>query len=189
MSANNERFESRIQALADRLLDDYGNERFIDRLEMFTQPDRHVIEELIGKLLRLVFPGYFRDYNYRIYNPKNNLSALIEDIARNADFAADAIGRADEAGLREAVRRSWDLNRALDAGTFPDSIKPFAAVLDRHGAVYKLLGAGGGGFLLVLAPDAASASAIRSEILAAPPNPGTRFVTPSLSRGLQITRS
>ena len=74
-------FEARIQALADDILADYGNDRVIDRLEMFTQPDRHVIEELIGKLLRLVFPGYFRDYAYRIYNPKNSLSALIEDVA------------------------------------------------------------------------------------------------------------
>ena len=136
-----------------------------------------VARSILGEIVRSIFLGERRS------------AAIIEDIARNADFAADAIQRADEAGLREAVRRSWDLNRALDAGTFPDSIKPFAAVLDRHGAVYKLLGAGGGGFLLVLAPDAASASAIRSEILAAPPNPGTRFVTPSLSRGLQITRS
>ena len=74
-------YETRIQALADYILSDYGNDRVIDRLEMFTQPDRRVIEELIGKLLRLVFPGYYRDYAYRIYNPKNSLSALIEDVA------------------------------------------------------------------------------------------------------------
>ena len=75
------KYETRIQALADIVLADYGNERVIDRLEMFTQPDRQIIEELIGKLLRLVFPGYYRDYVYRIYNPRNNLSALIEDVA------------------------------------------------------------------------------------------------------------
>ena len=74
-------FEMRIQALTESILDDYGNDRVIDRLEMFTQPDRRVIEELIAKLLRLVFPGYYRDYAYRIYNPKNNLAALIEDVA------------------------------------------------------------------------------------------------------------
>ena len=50
MTSYPERFESRIQALADRLLDDYGNERFIDRLEMFTQPDRKTIEELFKEL-------------------------------------------------------------------------------------------------------------------------------------------
>ena len=81
MAENRDAFEARIQALADYILEDYGNDRVIDRLEMFTQPDRRIIEELIGKLLRLVFPGYYRDYTYRIYNPKNNLSALIEDVA------------------------------------------------------------------------------------------------------------
>lgn len=74
-------FEARVQDLADTLIADYGNGRVIDRLETFTQPDRRVIEDLIGKLLRLVFPGYYRDYNYRIYNPKNSLTALIEDVA------------------------------------------------------------------------------------------------------------
>ena len=52
---------SRIQGLTELIISDYGRERVIDRLEMFTQPDRQVIEELIGKLLRLVYPGFFRD--------------------------------------------------------------------------------------------------------------------------------
>ena len=81
MDRNTESFERRIQALADSILADYGNGRVIDRLDTFTQPDPQIIYELIGKLLRLVFPGYYRDYTYRIYNPKNSLSALIEDVA------------------------------------------------------------------------------------------------------------
>ena len=81
MNDNTERFELRLQALAADILADYEGGRVIDRLEMFTQPDRQIIEELIAKLLRLVFPGYYRDYVYRIYNPKNNLSALIDDVA------------------------------------------------------------------------------------------------------------
>ncbi len=72
---------SRIQGLTDLIISDYGRERVIDRLEMFTQPDRQVIEELIGKLLRLVYPGFFRDYSYRIINPRIHLAALIEDVA------------------------------------------------------------------------------------------------------------
>ena len=40
-----------------------------------------IIEELIGKLFRLVYPGYYPDYTYRIYNPEKNLSALLEDVA------------------------------------------------------------------------------------------------------------
>ena len=74
-------FETRIQGLTDTILESYSQGRVIDRLEMFTQPDHQVIHELIEKMLRLVFPGFYRDYAYRIYNPKNNLSALIEDVA------------------------------------------------------------------------------------------------------------
>ncbi len=109
MAGERERFEARIQQLTDFILEDYGAGRVIDRLEMFTQPDRQVIEELIGKLLRLVFPGYFRDYNYRIYNQKNSLSALIEDVAFHlnrqiaialrdgaCEDAADARARAED---------------------------------------------------------------------------------------------
>ena len=100
-------FEKRIQNLTDRILADYGNERVIDRLEMFKQPDRLVIEALIEKLFRLVFPGYYRDYTYRIYNPKINLSALIEDIAfhlnRQIGIALRGSGQPFEVGIDRAA--------------------------------------------------------------------------------------
>ncbi|MBQ9727307.1 MAG: bifunctional fucokinase/L-fucose-1-P-guanylyltransferase [Kiritimatiellae bacterium] len=114
---------------------------------------------------------------------------LIRDIALNADFAADAAARADEAAIAEALRRSWALNRELDSGTCPPSVAPIVAVMEKHGAALKLLGAGGGGYLLALAPDAAAAAAIRADLSRDPPNPRARFVAPSLSRGLQVTRS
>ena len=81
MERNRESFAARLHQLSERILEDYGNGRVIDRLEMFTQPDRGIIEELIGKLFRLVYPGYYPDYTYRIYNPEKNLSALLEDVA------------------------------------------------------------------------------------------------------------
>ncbi len=115
--------------------------------------------------------------------------SCIEDIACNADFVADSIQRADERGLMEALRRSWDLNRELDSGTCPPALVPIAETMERHGAACKLLGAGGGGYMLAIAPGAAEAAAIREELSRNPPNPGARFVSISLSRGLQITRS
>ena len=101
---------------------------------------------------------------------------LIADIACNAGFAADAIQRADEDALCEALRRSWRLNCDLDSGTCPPSVAPIADVFVRHGTVHKLLGAGGGGYLLAVAPDPAAAAAIREDLLRTAPNPGARFV-------------
>lgn len=108
------KYETRIQALADTVLADYGNERVIDRLEMFTQPDRQIIEELIGKLLRLVFPGYYRDYVYRIYNPRNNLSALIEDVAFHLNRQiAIALRGSEQVSEEDAETAAEDITAAF----------------------------------------------------------------------------
>lgn len=108
------KYETRIQALADTVLADYGNERVIDRLEMFTQPDRQIIEELIGKLLRLVFPGYYRDYVYRIYNPRTNLSALIEDVAFHLNRQiAIALRGSEQVSEEDAETAAEDITAAF----------------------------------------------------------------------------
>ena len=72
--------EQQIEHVVDTVLEDYRSDRDIDRMEMFRQPDKDVIIEIIEKLRRIVFPGYFRDKTYRIYNAKHNLSMLIEDV-------------------------------------------------------------------------------------------------------------
>lgn len=75
--------EQQIEGVVDTILEDYRGERDIDRMELFRQPDKDVIIDMIEKLRRIVFPGYFRDKTYRIYNAKHNLSMLIEDVMYN----------------------------------------------------------------------------------------------------------
>ena len=72
--------ESKIERIVDGILEDYGSGRDIDRLELMRCPDRDVVIDIIKKLRRIIFPGYFRDKNYQYYNIKSNLSALIEDV-------------------------------------------------------------------------------------------------------------
>ena len=69
-----------IETVVDSILQDYGSGRDIDKIELTRQPDRDVVVEIIEKLRRIVFPGYFKDKNYRMYNAKNNLSMLMEDV-------------------------------------------------------------------------------------------------------------
>ncbi len=73
--------ESRIEGIVDLIMEDYGNGRDIDRLEPSRQPDKEIVTDLVHKLQRIIYPGYARDKNYRIYNAKHNLSMLIEDVA------------------------------------------------------------------------------------------------------------
>ena len=75
--------EQKIESVVDTILEDYRGGREIDRLELYRHPDKAVIIDMIGKLLRIVYPGYFRDSTYRIYNAKHNLSMLIEDVMYN----------------------------------------------------------------------------------------------------------
>ena len=76
-------FEKRIAGVVDSILADYHSGRDIDQMDIFRHPDKDVVVELIGKLRRIIFPGYFRDKNYHIYNAKHNLSMLIEDVMFN----------------------------------------------------------------------------------------------------------
>ena len=75
--------EQQIESVVDSILEDYRNERDIDKIDLFRQPDKDTIIDIIGKLRRIVFPGYSREKNYRIYNAKHNLSMLIEDVMYN----------------------------------------------------------------------------------------------------------
>ena len=77
----NRTIDASIACLTDALLSDYNKGRAIDRIEPFSQPDREVIISLIGKLKRLLFPGYFRDPSYRVYDMRHSLAVLMEDVA------------------------------------------------------------------------------------------------------------
>ena len=72
--------EKQIESVVDSILEDYRNERDIDKLEVYRHPDKEIIIDMIGKLLRIVYPGYSREKSYRIYNARHNLSMLIEDV-------------------------------------------------------------------------------------------------------------
>ncbi len=72
--------KSRIGQVVDAIVRDYGGGRDIDRLEPLRQPDRDGIIDIIEKLRRIIFPGYFRDKSYRFYNTASNVAVLIEDV-------------------------------------------------------------------------------------------------------------
>ena len=75
--------EQQIEGIVDSILEDYLLGRDIDRIEPFRHPDKDVVIDIIDKLRRIVFPGYFWEKTYRIYNAKHNLSMLIEDVMYN----------------------------------------------------------------------------------------------------------
>ena len=96
--------ELEIEGIVDSILQDYRNGRDIDKLDPFQHPDKEVIIDMIGKLLRIVYPGSSRDRAYRIYNTKHNLSMLIEDVMYNLNKQISIVLRAQEDEAQAQIR-------------------------------------------------------------------------------------
>jgi galactokinase/mevalonate kinase-like predicted kinase len=115
---------------------------------------------------------------------------IVDEIKQHAYRTAGAIQRADYDLTGRMVGHSWELNKALDAGTCPPSVQTVVSMINDYALGYKLLGAGGGGYLLIAAKDAMAASRIQQVLNTNPPNKSARFVKMDVSRsGLQVSRS
>ena len=103
---------------------------------------------------------------------------------------ADAIQCQDYERTGRLLRQNWLQNQALDSGTNPAEVRRLTDLVDDLCLGYKLPGAGGGGFLYMMAKDVEAAARIKQVILANQKNPNARFVRMSLSEnGLQVSRS
>lgn len=77
-----ERMQKALEPITEKILEDYGKGRVIDNLDqIYKLPDKNAIIDICEKLLRVVFPGYYRDKAYKSYNLHSNMSLLLEDIA------------------------------------------------------------------------------------------------------------
>ncbi len=161
--------------LADRMLEEACSEGAA--LLYYTGITR-LAKSVLGEIVR----GMFLNSGPRL--------RTIRAIVQNVDEVADAVQRRDWAAFGRGIRRSWRLNRELDSGTSTPEIDAILEAVDDwvHGA--KLLGAGGGGFLFLVAKDAEAARRIRTLLEAQPPSPRARFVSMRISQvGLEVTRS
>ncbi len=116
--------------------------------------------------------------------------ALLEEMKSHALELHQAIQSGNFEEMGRLVARSWRQNQALDQGTNPPEVQSIIAKVEDLCLGLKLPGAGGGGFLYVVAKDAEAAALIRQRLTQDPPNRRARFVDMSLStQGLQISRS
>ena len=137
-----------------------------------------VAHNLLGEIVRNMFLNHA------------GVLSLIGQIAENGRRAFEFAQRDDWRGFISVVRRSWDLNRALDDGTNPPEVQAVIDRIEGHYAALKLAGAGGGGYMLILAENRDRAVRIRQLLEENPLNSRARFVDLDLSKtGLQISRS
>ena len=102
----------------------------------------------------------------------------------------DAIQRNDFVRMGQLVRKTWSQNKQLDSGTNPEAVAALTSLVDDLCLGYKLPGAGGGGYLYMIAKDPEAAARIKQILNDHPSSRNARFVEMALSTsGLQISRS
>lgn len=116
---------------------------------------------------------------------------LLRDMKHHTMEMYDAIQRDDFTRMGQLVRRTWHQNMTLDHGTNPPAVEAITRLIDDLCLGYKLPGAGGGGYLYMIAKDPDAAARIRHILTTTSSLPAnSRLVEMSLSHhGLHITRS
>lgn len=72
-----------IHGIISDILGDYSQERIINPQKMFEQPDRDVVLDVLDKLIKIIFPAFYREKGYRFYNVESRLTVLLEDVHYN----------------------------------------------------------------------------------------------------------
>lgn len=115
---------------------------------------------------------------------------LLEEMKAHALDMAEVVQQNDFKRFGTLVGKSWMQNKALDYGTNPPAVEAIINRIKEYTLGYKLPGAGGGGYLYIVAKDPQAAVRIREILTHHAPNPRARFVEMSLSdKGFQVSRS
>ncbi|RPI28920.1 MAG: hypothetical protein EHM61_03420 [Acidobacteria bacterium] len=101
---------------------------------------------------------------------------------------ADSMARKDMPEFGQLIDAAWRLNKQLDPNSSNEEIEELLTRLRPHLFGAKLLGAGGGGFLLIICKSPRDAIQVRHELESSPPNPRARFFDFSVStEGLVVS--
>ena len=126
----------------------------------------------------------------RMFLNEHDQLQLLRDMKQHTLDMYEAIQRQDFQLMGRLVRKTWQQNQLLDSGTNPSEVAALATLVDDLCLGYKLPGAGGGGYLYMVAKDPEAAARIKTILQANRPNANARFVDMTLSKtGLQISRS
>ena len=122
-------------------------------------------------------------------NSGSRLSTLRE-IGENTESLVQALQTRSYQGFGGAIRRSWVLNQQLDSGTNPPAVARLYNLIDDYAVGAKLLGAGGGGYLLILGKSVEASHRIKQVLELENRSSGARFVRMAVSQtGLEVSTS
>ncbi|MBR4390404.1 MAG: bifunctional fucokinase/L-fucose-1-P-guanylyltransferase [Prevotella sp.] len=157
---------------------------------LFTQPEYSPCHLLYYTGITRTAKDILAEIVRRMFLNQHDELMLLRQMKQHAREMAETIQQCDFLQFGRLVRKTWMQNQSIDRGTNPPEVQKITELIDDLCLGYKLPGAGGGGFLYMVAKDPDAAARIKQILTTNPPNANACFVDMTLSdQGLQINRS
>ena len=158
--------------------------------DIWTQPEYKACHLLYYTGITRTAKQILAEIVRRMFLNHNEELRLLREMKAHTMAMYEAIQRNDFQQMGRLVRKTWQQNQMLDSGTNPPAVAALTDLIDDLCLGYKLPGAGGGGYLYMIAKDPEAAARIKQILTEHQINKNARFVEMSLSMtGLQISRS
>ena len=157
---------------------------------LFTQPEYESCHLLYYTGITRTAKTILADIVRRMFLNQHDEILLLRQMRMHAIDMYEAIQRNQFELMGRLIGKTWQQNQNLDNGTNPAEVQQITRLIDDLCLGYKLPGAGGGGYLYMVAKDPEAAVRIKQILYANRLNTNARFVDMSLSHtGLQVSRS
>ncbi|MBU6209504.1 MAG: hypothetical protein KGR22_06305 [Planctomycetes bacterium] len=114
--------------------------------------------------------------------------AAVNELKLGAESMRAHLLAGDLDGFAGCLADYWRLKRVMDPASTNEAIEAMVEPVERELAAWTLAGAGGGGFMLLVAKDPRAAARIRDRWRRRPPAPGAREVALQVApSGLDVT--
>lgn len=158
--------------------------------DIYTQPEYRQCHLLYYTGITRTAKHILAEIVRRMFLNSHDQLLLLRQMKEHALDMYEAIQRQDFQLMGRLVRTTWQQNQLLDSGTNPDAVRRLTDLVDDLCLGYKLPGAGGGGYLYMVAKDPEAAARIKQRLNENRQGANARFVDMALSTtGLQVSRS
>ncbi|MCJ7580108.1 MAG: hypothetical protein MUP98_06190 [Candidatus Aminicenantes bacterium] len=138
----------------------------------FRRLARNILEEVVG----------------RYFNRDRAAMDIFRHIHRFPSSMAEALEAKDLPGFGELLGAAWELKKAIDPNSTTENIEHILERVQSHIYGATLLGAGAGGFLLMVCRSDRDAVRVRKQLTENPPNGRARFFDYTVSsKGLKLS--
>jgi galactokinase/mevalonate kinase-like predicted kinase len=158
--------------------------------DLWTQPEYRACHLLYYTGITRTAKSILAEIVRRMFLNHHGELIMLREMKAHTMEMYEAIQHNDFVQMGQLVRKTWHQNQMLDSGTNPPQVAVLTSLIDDLSLGYKLPGAGGGGYLYMIAKDPEAAARIKQILGEHRQNKNARFVEMSLSTtGLQISRS